>query len=74
MSLPVQPSVLIDIYMSARMKALLFTLVRAFEFKLAVPVNEIGKKSSVVQRPVLVNDPKAGSQMPLLVTPYVHTD
>ncbi|KAM6500936.1 Cytochrome P450 [Amanita muscaria] len=50
------------------MKALLFTLVRAFEFQLAVPANEIKKKSNVVQRPVLVSDGK--NQMPLLVKPY----
>lgn len=61
-----------DSYCVGRMKALLFTLVRAFEFKLAVPPNEIGKKSSVVQRPVLLNDVGAGSQLPLFVTPYVH--
>jgi hypothetical protein len=53
------------------MKALLFTLVRAFEFELAVPASEIGKKSSIVQRPILINDPKAGNQMPLLMKPYV---
>ncbi len=56
------------------MKVLLFTLVRAFEFKLAVPPDDIGKKSSIVQRPVLKSDPKAGSQMPLLITPYVPVD
>jgi len=54
------------------MKALLFTLIRAFEFKLAVSPDEIGKKTGIVQRPVLLNDLKAGNQMPLLVTPYVH--
>ncbi|KAF9453706.1 cytochrome P450 [Macrolepiota fuliginosa MF-IS2] len=54
------------------MKALLFTLIRAFEFKLAVSPEEIGKKTGIVQRPVLINDLKAGNQMPLLVTPYVH--
>ncbi|KAI0742833.1 cytochrome P450 [Daedaleopsis nitida] len=49
------------------MKAIIFTLVRAFEFELAVPAEDIEKKSAVVQRPVLKSDPKAGSQMPLLV-------
>ncbi|RDB19459.1 hypothetical protein Hypma_013686 [Hypsizygus marmoreus] len=52
------------------MKALIFTLVRAFEFELAVPAKDIIKKSSIVQRPVLVTDPEGGNQMPLLVTPY----
>ncbi|KAJ7254987.1 cytochrome P450 [Mycena haematopus] len=50
------------------MKALLFTLIRAFEFELAVPVGEIGKKTTaIVQRPMLKTDRAAGSQLPLLV-------
>lgn len=53
------------------MKALLFTLVRAFEFELAVPSKDIVKKSTVVQRPVLVTDPDGGNQMPLLIKPHV---
>jgi len=57
-----------------RLKALLFTLVRAFEFELAVPVEEIGKKANIVQRPILINDPKAGNQMPLLLKPHVRVD
>ncbi|PPQ72757.1 hypothetical protein CVT24_012797 [Panaeolus cyanescens] len=52
------------------MKALLFTLVRAFEFELAVPPSEIAKRTTVVQRPVLRSDPQAGNQMPLFITPY----
>lgn len=54
----------------SRMKALLFTLVRAFEFELAVPVKDIVKKQSIVQRPVLLTDPDGGNQLPLLVKPY----
>lgn len=54
-----------------RMKALLFALVRAFEFELAVPVEDIIKKSSIVQRPVLATDPDGGNQMPLLIKPYL---
>lgn len=59
-----------------RIKALLFTLIRAFEFELAIPASEIGKKISpvVVQRPVLINDPQAGNQMPMLVKPHVRVD
>ncbi|KAI0364501.1 cytochrome P450 [Pilatotrama ljubarskyi] len=49
------------------MKALLFTLVRAFEFELAVPAEDIQKKTSIVQRPLLRSAPEKGSQMPLLV-------
>jgi len=52
------------------MKALLFTLVRSFEFELAVPANDIVKRSTIVQRPVVVSDPEGGNQMPLLVKPY----
>jgi hypothetical protein len=53
-----------------RMKALLFTLVRAFEFELAVPAGDIIKKQFIVQRPILRTDPDGGNQMPLLVKPY----
>ncbi|EIW53608.1 cytochrome P450 [Trametes versicolor FP-101664 SS1] len=49
------------------MKALLFELVRAFEFELAVPASDIQKKTSIVQRPLLRSAPEQGSQMPLLV-------
>jgi hypothetical protein len=52
------------------MKVLLFTLVRALEFELAVPAEDIIKKSTIVQRPVLVTDPEGGNQLPLLVKPY----
>ena len=53
------------------MKALLFTLVRAFEFDLAVPSKDICKKSSeIVQRPALATDPNHINQMPLLIKPY----
>ncbi|KAF8162780.1 cytochrome P450 [Crassisporium funariophilum] len=49
------------------MKALLYTLIRAFEFDLAVPHKDIVRKSTAVQRPMLVTDPDNGHQMPLLV-------
>ncbi|KAG0696611.1 cytochrome P450 [Suillus ampliporus] len=55
------------------MKALLFTLVRAFEFELAVPASDIGKKSRIVQRPILRSDPENKNQLPLLVRPYRKT-
>ena len=56
---------------SFRMKALLFTLIRAFEFELAVPPEDIAKKKSVVvvQRPVVLSDPQGGNQMPLVLKP-----
>ena len=52
------------------MKALLFTLVRSFEYELAVPREDILKRSRVVQRPMLRSEMDKGTQMPLLVKPY----
>jgi hypothetical protein len=52
-----------------RIKALLFTLIRAFEFELAVPPNDIIKKAEIVQRPLVKSDPKGGNQMPLILKP-----
>ncbi|KAJ7154082.1 cytochrome P450 [Mycena filopes] len=50
------------------MKALLFTLIRTLEFSLAVPLEDVGKKSTaIVQLPMLRSEPGAGNQMPLLV-------
>ncbi|OCH85826.1 cytochrome P450 [Obba rivulosa] len=51
------------------MKALIFALVRAFEFTLAVPADDIIAKSVVVRRPYLRNDQKKGVQMPLIMKP-----
>ncbi|KAJ6506844.1 cytochrome P450 [Mycena sanguinolenta] len=49
------------------MKVLLFTLVRAFEFDLAVPIADVGKKgTAIVQRPILHSDRAAGNQLPLV--------
>ncbi|KII91513.1 hypothetical protein PLICRDRAFT_105725 [Plicaturopsis crispa FD-325 SS-3] len=49
-------------------KALLFALVRTFEFELAVPAEDIKHKVIlVVQRPVVTSDPNGGNQMPLLL-------
>lgn len=66
---PVLPC-FIDTYSFIRMKAILFTLVRAFEFELSVPVEEIKKKTAIVQRPFVVSDPDGGSQLPILVKLY----
>ncbi|KAI0640363.1 cytochrome P450 [Trametes meyenii] len=54
------------------MKALLFVLVRAFEYKLAMPAEEIVPHQMIVQRPMLRGALHEGGQMPLLVSPYVH--
>ncbi|KAJ3556986.1 hypothetical protein NM688_g1720 [Phlebia brevispora] len=52
------------------MKALLFTLVRSFEFELAVPPSDIIKRSTIVQRPLVQTEKEKGNQLPLLVRPY----
>ena len=52
-----------------RTKALLFTLIRAFEFDLAVSANDLGVKPVGFQRPVLLTDPNNSNQMPLILRP-----
>lgn len=49
-------------------KALLFTLIRAFEFELGVPEDELASRAFVVQRPFLKKEP-GSPQMPLFVKP-----
>lgn len=51
----------------AEAKVLIFTLVRAFSFELAIPLEEIGKRTSVVQRPLLKSEPEKGSQLPFFI-------
>ncbi|KAJ7657193.1 cytochrome P450 [Mycena polygramma] len=54
----------------AELKALLFTLVRAFEFEAAVPPGGIGSKmTGILQRPSVL-DGKGGSGLPLILRPY----
>jgi hypothetical protein len=50
-----------------RIKALLFTLVRRFEFELALPADEIIRNTAIVGRPVIASNPGAGPQLPLLI-------
>ena len=52
-----------------RTKALLFTLIRAFEIDLAVSPKDIGLKHTGIRRPILLTDPNDSNQMPLLVRP-----
>jgi hypothetical protein len=49
------------------MKALLFALVRDFEFDFAVPPHEIVRKVFMVARPTLVTNPSAGPQLPMII-------
>ena len=51
------------------MKALLFTIIRAFEFEPVVPAEDVGKRMSVVTRPFLVSEPHAGNQLPVYIKP-----
>ncbi|KAJ6537296.1 cytochrome P450 [Mycena vulgaris] len=50
-----------------QMKALLFTLVRAFEFEMAVPEGDVGRTTSPVGKPFVHSEGERGTQMPLLV-------
>lgn len=52
-----------------RFKALVFTLVRAFEFELAVPKEQVTKKSLVVVKPVIIGRGEKGNQMPMFIRP-----
>ncbi|EPS98037.1 hypothetical protein FOMPIDRAFT_89991 [Fomitopsis schrenkii] len=54
----------------SRMKAFLFTLIREFAFELAIPAEDIIKKSAIVQRPYIKGKVDQGSQLPLLVKLY----
>ncbi len=51
------------------MKAILFALVRAFDFELAVPPEQITRKSLIVARPFLTSDLDRGPQLPLVIRP-----
>ncbi|KAI9443950.1 cytochrome P450 [Lactarius indigo] len=50
-------------------KAILFTLVRGFEFELALPAEDIVRRTSIVGRPAIASNPAAGPQLPLLIRP-----
>ena len=57
------------ITISCRIKALLFTLVRGFEFELALPAEDIVRTTAIVGRPTIASNPAAGPQLPLLIRP-----
>ncbi|KAN0109020.1 cytochrome P450 monooxygenase [Russula decolorans] len=48
-------------------KALLFTLVRTFEFELALEPDDVIRKTAIVGRPFIASNPSAGPQLPLLI-------
>ncbi|THH14731.1 hypothetical protein EW146_g5637 [Bondarzewia mesenterica] len=52
---------------SHRMKAILFAIVRTFEFELAVTPEDIVRQTNFVGRPFVASNPGAGAQLPLLI-------
>ncbi|KAI0736683.1 cytochrome P450 [Fomitopsis betulina] len=56
------------------MKALLFTLIRSFEFELALPKEAITKLPGVVDRPFLKDEKQKGAMLPLKVKNYVRAE
>ena len=65
--MPVSDNVLVADTCMLRMKALLFVLIRSFEFGLAVDPAFIQKKHGAVARPFVSTEKNVGDQMPLLV-------
>ncbi|KIM23164.1 hypothetical protein M408DRAFT_265479 [Serendipita vermifera MAFF 305830] len=55
------------------MKALLFTLIRGFQFELAVAPEEVIRRSAAVTRPVIKSEIDKGGQMPMIIRPFSHT-
>lgn len=49
------------------MKALLFTLVRAFSFELAFASGDLKTRTAVLQRPYLASELNKGVQVPLFI-------
>ena len=54
-----------------RLKALIFTLIRNFEFELGVPVEDVVPMGQIVQRPGLRGQKVAA--LPLILRPYKQT-
>ncbi|TFY70559.1 hypothetical protein EVG20_g2437 [Dentipellis fragilis] len=51
------------------MKVLLYTLIRAFDFRLAGPPEDIIPKTYIVMKPSLASDRKRGECLPMIVRP-----
>jgi hypothetical protein len=52
-----------------RMKALLFSFVRAFDFELAIHPSDITWRTMIVTRPFLASNLDKGPQLPLVIRP-----
>lgn len=50
------------------MKAIIYTLIRAFKFSMAVDPSDIKFKATAVTRPYLKDNVEAGAQLPLWVS------
>ncbi|OSD05864.1 cytochrome P450 [Trametes coccinea BRFM310] len=57
----------------AELRALMFILVRAFEFELAVKPDDVTAVGMFTQRPAVRSEAAKGAQMPLIIRPYVRT-
>ncbi|KAJ7447777.1 cytochrome P450 [Mycena galericulata] len=56
-----------------RLKVLLFTLLRAFEFEPGLQKGGIvAKTTGLIQRPTILGDPSKGSSLPLILKAYEH--
>ncbi|KAI0327022.1 cytochrome P450 [Cubamyces sp. BRFM 1775] len=51
-------------------KVAVFTLLRAFEFELGLPAEDVGRTPTMLMRPMRLSDPDSGPQLPVLVRPY----
>ncbi|KAF7297364.1 Cytochrome P450 [Mycena indigotica] len=55
----------------AEIKALIFTILLAFEFELSVPKEDVGKTTALaLARPLVLSQRAQGPQMPLRIKPY----
>ena len=54
------------------MKALLFAVIRNFEFELAVPKTSLKAMGLYMQRPIVdsVGEREKGAQLPLIIRPF----
>jgi hypothetical protein len=52
-----------------RMKAILFSFVRSFDFELAIPASQITRKTMIVARPFVASELERGPQLPLIIRP-----
>lgn len=57
-----------DVISTYRTKILLHALITKFAFDLAVPVEDIVKKSAAVTRPMVKGELEKGAQMPMMVS------